>query len=266
MSRRTPIVLVSGGKGGVGKTTLATNLAVQLASKGLRVLLADLDLGLANVDVLLQLDPPRTSEDAIAGRCALRECVVESKAGLHVLPAGCGAAELANLPAERLEALGTELQELAQDYDLVIGDSPAGIGADVLAFAALAQLVLVVTTPDPAALSDAYGLIKALDTRARELERDLPTPELVLNCVSGVDEARDLAAKLGTVCERFLSRAPRLAGWLPRSTRIQDSCRRRTLFSLGATRSLEMHCLTELSRRVARLSERASPALAVSQA
>lgn len=266
MSGAAPIVLVSGGKGGVGKTTLAANLAVHLASKGLRVLLADLDLGLANVDVFLRIDPQRTSEDVVAGRCSLRDCIVESQSGVHVLPGACGAADLADLPAQRLEALGRELQTLAQEYDLVIADSPAGIGADVLSFAALARLVLVVTTPDPAALSDAYGLIKALDTRARELERDLPTPELVLNCVSGVDEARELAAKLAQVCERFLSRAPRLAGWLPRSARIQESCRRRTLFSLGAPRGLETHCLAELARRVARLSEHALPALVGAQA
>ncbi len=260
-----PIVLVSGGKGGVGKTTLSANLATHLASRGLRVLLVDLDLGLANLDVLLGLDPRLTSEDALAGRCELRECVVTGAAGVHVLPAASGVAQLANLDSAALERLSRELERLARDYDLVIADSPAGIGADVLHFGARARLVLVVTTPDPAALSDAYGLIKALHLHAEEREVDLATPELVLNCVNGVDEARELARQLACVCERFLTREPRLAGWLPRSTRIQQSCRRRTLFSQTGQRGLELHCLGELARRVAQLIPRPSALVGAAQ-
>jgi flagellar biosynthesis protein FlhG len=266
-----PMLLISGGKGGVGKTTVAANLAAHLASKGARVLLVDLDLGLANVDVVLKLDARYTLEDVLAGRRTWRECIVTAQGGVHVLPAACGEASLANLERSRLAMLCDGLAEFAHDYDVVIGDSPAGIGADVLAFAAAAQLVWVVTTPDPAALSDAYGLIKALHGHARDEGRDLATPELVLNCVNGVEEARDLAAKLCAVCERFLARAPRLAGWLPRSHRIQEACRRQTLFALsGATnsaaRGLEAHCIAELARRVARLTEARGPALLAAQA
>jgi flagellar biosynthesis protein FlhG len=266
-----PLLLISGGKGGVGKTTVAANLAAHMASKGARVLLVDLDLGLANVDVVLRLDARSTLEDVLAGRCGWRECVVTAQGGVHVLPAACGEASLANLDPARLATLCEGIAELARDYDIVIGDSPAGIGADVLAFAAAAQLVWVVTTPDPAALSDAYGLIKALHSHARDEGRDLATPELVLNCVNGVEEARDLAAKLSAVCERFLARAPRLAGWLPRSHRIQEACRRQTLFALagsghGAARGLEAHCIEALARRVARLTEAREPALEAAQA
>ncbi len=259
------MVLVSGGKGGVGKTTLSANLATLLASRGLRVLLVDLDLGLANVDVLLGLQPRVTSEDALAGRCELSACIVEGAAGVHVLPASSGVAQLARLDGTALERLSYDLEQLAHDYDLVIADSPAGIGADVLHFGARARLVLVVTTPDPAALSDAYGLMKALHQHAEEQRIDLATPELVLNCVSGVDEARELARQLAGVCERFLAREPKLAGWLPRSTRIQQSCRRRTLFSQSGQRGLEAHCLGELAARVARLSRRSSPLVGSAQ-
>ncbi len=259
------MVLVSGGKGGVGKSTLAANLATHLAGRGLRVLLVDLDLGLANLDVLLGLEPRWTSEDALNGRCELEECVIEGAAGLHVLPAASGVAQLANLDGAALERLARDLERLARDYDLVIADSPAGIGADVLHFGARARLVLVVTTPDPAALSDAYGLIKALHQHADERGLDLATPELVLNCVSGVDEARELARQLAGVCERFLAREPRLAGWLPRSARIQQSCRRRTLFSQSGQRGLELHCLGELARRVALLSPRPTPLASAAQ-
>lgn len=260
-----PLLLIASGKGGVGKTTLATNLAARLATQGLRVLLVDLDLGLANVDVMLRLAPRATSEDALSAQRPLRECIT-SASGFDVLAAASGVAELADLERPRLESFVEQLGELAGDYDVVLGDGAAGLGRDVLTFAARASLVWIVTTPDPAALSDAYGLLKALDQDARRRDSELATPELVLNCVSGVDEARELANKLAAVAERFLARAPRLAGWLPRSTRVQQACRRQTLFASGPERGLEAHCLGELARRVARLVAPAGAGAALAQA
>lgn len=254
-----PFVLVTGGKGGVGKTMLAANLGVQLAREGRKVLVVDLDLGLANLNVLLGLTVGRTLEEALDGACSVRECVVQGPGGVHVLPAGSGSEHMGRLDDERRERLLGWLSELARDYDLVLGDSAAGIGPDVLGFAAAADRVLVVTTPDLAALTDAYGLIKALDEHGRRTGQDVPTPEVVVNLSSGVEEGLAVARKLRQVCERFLSRSPRQAGWIPRSTAVSASIADQAPFALAAKKALEQLCLRQISGRLERLCGALSP-------
>jgi len=258
---RTPIVLVTGGKGGVGKTTLAANLALALSKKRRRVLLVDLDLGLADAHVMLAVSTRRTIEDAVAGRYELAECVVRTEHGLDVLPASSGSPEMGLLSDERRTRLSRALRELSSRYDLVIADGAAGIGPDVLSFCQMADHVLVVTTPDPTAITDAYGLIKALHASAESGDGDVATPELIVNRASGIEEAESVAAKLRLVCERFLSRSPRSAGWMPASGAIEIAARFQRPFALDPRESLASRCLDALATRISRLgrpSENAS--------
>jgi flagellar biosynthesis protein FlhG len=248
-------VLVTGGKGGVGKSTLAANLGVELARTGARVLLVDLDLGLANLDVLLKLERRAPLEDLLAGRLSIEDCIVAGPAGLDVLPAASGVPELARPDADRRAHLFGELVRASADYDLILGDTAAGIGEDVLAFAAAATRVLVVTAPDPAAVTDAYGVIKALDVWSREADhgvgREVATPELVVNFAAGVEEARRIAERLRTTAERFLARSPRLVGWLPRSRTVLSCALAQRPFVLANPEA-------SVTRRVRTLSERLS--------
>lgn len=245
-----PFVLVTGGKGGVGKTTVAANLGVDLAREGRRVLLVDLDLGLANLDLTLGLRPEHRVEDALAGDVPLEDCVVTGPGGVHLLPAASGSEELSNLGPERRSRLIELLRGLARRYDVVVGDSAAGVGADVLAFAALADRVVLVTTPDLAALTDAYGLIKALDHHGVRHGVDIPTPEVLVNHASGVEEGRAVARKLRSICERFLARSPRQAGWLPRSASVERSQSEGAPFVLRTRRALENVCMAQISGRL----------------
>lgn len=261
-----PFVLVTGGKGGVGKSTLAANLGVELARAGKRVLLVDLDLGLANLDVLLKLERRAPLEDLFTGdadgahgvRPRVEDCIVAGPLGLDVLPAASGVPEMARPDAGRRSHLYTELARASGSYDLVLGDTAAGIGDDVLAFAAAATRVLAVTAPDPAAVTDAYGVIKALDAWSREPGRDgsldVATPELVVNFAAGAEEARRVAGRLRTTAERFLARSPRLVGWLPRSRTVLQSALDQRPFVLSSPE-------TAVSVRVRALAEHVASAV-----
>lgn len=256
---RAPFVLVTGGKGGVGKTTVAANLGVELARTGRRVLLVDLDLGLANLDLVLGLDVESTVESALDGELDPRKCIVEGPGGVHVLPAGSGEERMGRLDADRRERLVEIVVELAQCYDVVIGDSAAGIGPEVLGFASIADRVLVVTTPELAALTDAYGLIKAIDQFGSRTASDIPTPEVVVNHASGIEEGEAIARKLRGICERFLARSPRQAGWLPRSPLVERSATQQAPFVLRPRQALEQLCLRQIASRLDRLTARRAP-------
>jgi len=250
-----PMLLFTGGKGGVGKTTLTADLGVQLARQGLRVLLVDLDLGLANLDVVLRLSVERTLEDALQGDCAFEDCIVRGPGGVHVLPASSGSVPMGRLETARRDRLLAGLRQLAPDYDVILADSAAGIGHDVLTFSATADHVFVVTTPTPAALTDAYGLIKALDAWGQDQGSEVPTPELVINRVTGLEEAEVTAKKLRSVCERFLCRRPRTAGWLPFTATLRSTHPGALPSRLGGANSLYQNSLCRLAARVSRLIE-----------
>ncbi|MFT5284429.1 MAG: flagellar biosynthesis protein FlhG [Planctomycetota bacterium] len=247
-------VMVTGGKGGVGKTTLAANLGVALAQRGMRILLVDLDFSLANLNVMFGLTPRHTLEEFFRDNHPLSDCIIKGPGGVHLLPGSSGSSELSRDDLERRQRLANGLTELATNYDLVIGDSAAGIGADVLFFSALAELVLVVTTPEPAALTDAFGLVKALDAEVLSGAAEIPTPELFLNLVHGSDQAERLSSRLREVCERFLARSPRLSGWLPRSSGVlQSSMSQRPFIGNRAQKqALETRCVLNLAKRLER--------------
>ncbi len=220
-STAAPLVAVTGGKGGVGKSTVAANLAVAIArgpSRGLapRVLLADMDLGLASLDAILGLPRGRTSAEAIDGGADPRDLLVRGPGGVEILPAPRGVARFANLDAHTRSSFLGGIRRASVGLDAAVLDLPAGIHPDALAFSGACDLALVVTTPDPAALADAYAVVKLA------CEREGPSPRLgiVVNAASGPLEARQLTERFLAVVQRFLGVPVEAFGWIPRDAAV----------------------------------------------
>lgn len=204
------VVAVSSGKGGVGKSNIVANLAVSGAKQGLRVMIMDADLALGNLDVLLGLTPLYSLEDVISGRQTLEDIVVEGPAGVRILPATSGGEDLTNLSQDQQLRLQTQFLNLSTPPELLLIDCAAGISPNVLYFSLIAHEILVVVTPEPTSLTDAYALIKVLSTRYRQKRFRILT-----NMGKNIREAKDVYRKLSKVADRFLSVSLDFAGWVP---------------------------------------------------
>lgn len=194
------IVTVTSGKGGVGKTNLSVNLAIALAQLGQRVIVFDADLGMANVEIVLGIAPKLTLYDHIFNNQAIENILYPGPGGIKIIPGGSGFLELANLSAQQHARLANGLEQLDRMADFVIIDTGAGIAKEVLAFCASADDVLVVVTPEPTSLTDAYGLIKVLDKF--NLHRDI---YFVVNQSNNENETADTASRLKTVVDKYLN-------------------------------------------------------------
>ena len=220
-ARRGRMICAVSGKGGVGKTNLVCNVAVAAARAGARVLLVDGDLGLANLDVLLGLVPERSIEDVIAGRCSLEDALTPGPAGVALLPAASGRRELASLSGSPLAAVVALLRDCCAEFDLVAVDAGAGVGHVAIELGAAADPALLVTTPEPTALVDAYATLKVLWAR----NPTLPI-ELVVNGARDVTQADAVASQLERLGDRFLSGRPRWRTWIPRDRRVEQAVAR----------------------------------------
>lgn len=206
------IIAVTSGKGGVGKTNLSVNFALAMAARGKSVLLFDADMGLANVDVMLGLIPKFTLANVLTGQKSLSEIVIEGPGGIHLVASGSGGVqELADLNETQREKFMTALLELQHRSDVILIDTGAGLHRNVLTFALAAEEVVVVTTPEPTALMDAYGMIKVLAREKKE-----PQINVVVNMASNQVEAEAAGRKLVVLSKRFLNLEVNYLGYVPR--------------------------------------------------
>lgn len=197
---RARTIAVTSGKGGVGKTFISANLAAALTRRGQRVLVLDADLGLANLDVVLNLYPKTTLHDVFTGKCDLEAAILPAPGGFSVLLAGSGLVEYSRLTNDVREQLLDIIDRMTPRFDYIILDTGAGISDVVLFAVSLASEVLVVATPEPTSLTDAYATIKVLATQqARRVIK------LAVNQVARPGEGRTIRGQLQQVVDRYVS-------------------------------------------------------------
>jgi flagellar biosynthesis protein FlhG len=206
----TQVIAVASGKGGVGKTNVAANLAVSLSRAGKRVLLLDADLGLGNLDVLLGLVPRHTIEDVLVGTHTLAEIMLKGPAGINVLPASSGVSRLTSLTESQQLMIQEQLADLAAEMDVLLIDTGAGISSNVTFFASSADETMVIISPEPTSLTDAYALIKVLARQYRERRF-----KVLVNQAKSPREAAEVFGKLDVAVDRFLHVSVELVGSIP---------------------------------------------------
>ena len=215
------VIAVTGGKGGVGKTTVSINLAIALAQANRHVMVLDADLGLANVDVLLGLHPRYNLSHVLNGERTLEEVVVEGPHGVRIVPAASGLQHMAELSPSEHAGLVRAFSELSVQPEVLIIDTAAGISDAVITFSSAAQHVAVVVCDEPASITDAYALIKILSR-----EHNVSRFQIVANMADSPQASRELYAKLCRVTDRFLDVLLELAGSVPRDDLLRKAVQR----------------------------------------
>lgn len=239
-------IAIASGKGGVGKTNLTANLGVALAERGKRVVLLDADFGLANLDVVLGVRATRTLRDVVAGECGVFDALTDAPFGARVL-AGCsGVSELADLEAVRLKSLLEELSRLEKQTDYLLLDVAAGVSSQVMSVLEAADEVLLVVTPDPASVVDAYATVKRLVAQR-------PTASIygVVNQVANDSEAVLLLAKLQAIVRDYLGAKIDYAGSIRRDDAIHFAIRGRQPFLCAIPDSMAATDVKALADRYA---------------
>jgi len=198
---KTRIITITSGKGGVGKTNVSVNMALAYARMGKKVVVMDADLGLANVNIMLNMVPKYTLYDMIRRKKTMKEIMVETDYGISIVAGASGFSKIANLTDEERQNFIKELNTLSF-ADIIIIDTSAGVSSNVLDFIAAADDAIIITTPEPTAITDAYGIIKIIATEYDNLDMEL---KLVVNRVKGAAEAKKVADRMTHIAGQFLN-------------------------------------------------------------
>lgn len=244
---RSKTLAVSSGKGGVGKSVIALNLSYCLAQLGHRTLLFDADMGMGNIDIMLGLRPAYNMYHVVTGQQKISDIILPVAEYLDIIPGGSGIPELANLGNDALSQLLEEMASLERQYEYMIVDTGAGISNQAMRFLLAADEIIMVTTPEPTAFTDAYGIIKSLHT-----SRYNKPIHLILNRVRDRAQGKAVAEKMQQVSQNFLGRELNYLGSIRRDPRVEEFiCNHQIIVQIAP------HSLT--ARSISAIAEQISP-------
>jgi flagellar biosynthesis protein FlhG len=243
-TRPVKVIAVTGGKGGVGKTTVSVNLAVSIASQGKNVMLLDADLGMANVDVLLGLQTRFHLGHVIKGECLLEDAIITGPHGLQIVPAASGIKHMANLSPAEQAGIIRAFSDLYHKVEVLIVDTAAGLHESVTTFSQAAHHVVVVVCDEPASITDAYALIKVLSR-----EHGVQRFQILANQTRRLGEGVDLFKKISKVCDRFLNVSLEYAGCIPFDEYLRRSVQHQTAVVDAYPASISSMALKKLAAK-----------------
>jgi len=242
----TRIIAVSSGKGGVGKTNIAINLALAYAQLGKRVVVMDADLGLANVNVVLGVIPRYNLYHLIRKQKTLSEIVVDTTYGIQIIAGASGFSKIANLSEEERKTFIGELAALS-NADVIVIDCAAGVSSNVISFIAAADDAIIVTTPEPTAITDAYGIIKIIATEIENLDLGL---KLIVNRVKSVVEGKRVAERVINIAGQFLNLKVDYLGFVYDDPVVHTAVIRQKPFLILEPKSRASQCIRHLVGRL----------------
>lgn len=244
---RTRVLAITSGKGGVGKTNIVANLGYALSQMGKKVLILDADLGLGNLDVLLGLTPSYNISHVISGQKAIPDIVKTGPGNMSILPASSGVQELTQLSQKQQASVMRELDSHVNSYDFMLIDTAAGISTNVMYFNISAQEILVIVSPEPASITDAYALMKVMALKYSEKYF-----KLIVNSAADRREAEEVHRQLSLVADRFLNITIEYFGYIPFDQNIRKGIRHQKLVSEMFPGSEGSRCFSLLAKKMLR--------------
>jgi flagellar biosynthesis protein FlhG len=244
--KKTRIITITSGKGGVGKTNVSVNMALAYARLGKKVVVMDADLGLANVNVMLNMIPKWNLYHVIRKQKTMKEILVETEYGISIVAGASGFSKIANLTEDERQNFIDELDTLS-NADIIIIDTSAGVSSNVLDFIAAADDAVIITTPEPTAITDAYGIIKIIATEIDSLNMGL---KLVVNRVKSVAEAKKVADRMTTIAGQFLNLKVDYLGFIYDDAVVSQAVLRQRPFMVIDPKSKASQCVQHIVGRM----------------
>jgi flagellar biosynthesis protein FlhG len=242
------VIAITSGKGGVGKTNIVANIGFALSQMGKRVLILDADLGLGNIDVLLGLTPKYNLSHVVMREKTASEIIIEGPKNLKILPASSGIQELTQLTEEQRNNIFRELNSALDCIDILLIDTAAGISSNVMYFNVTAQEVLVVVTPEPTSMTDAYALMKVMS-----LKYSAKKFRLLVNLATNSGEAHEIFRQLTMVTNRFLDISIEYLGYVLADKNVTKSVKMQKLLCDIYPDSAGSKCFTKLAEQICKL-------------